>query len=703
MRRTVAARLRQAFIAAAATFAVVALPPARGSEANPGAELLLDRIDQLVRLGYDHPDKALAALDQLQAQTDAPSPALRREFLLASGIVVAQAGRTATAGASAERLLALSREQQDALAGAGSNLVRAVAAETAGQLDVGAALAQSAATIYELGCPLPNSPFPRASETAPAVPPSRCDHRSYWRALQMLERRALSLGQMAAAREYAQAAFDVAAWAGDAARKAQSLAGMAYVAARSGQPDVAQRSIGQARRMATATNNSYVIARVRANEARIADLRGDFDAGLRITEEAHVIASRSGARRMEAVLLSNLSDSYIRRQRPADALRVADAALPVVREFNDQRMERVLINNRGLAKIGLGRIAEGKQDLARVVDLWKMSGQVANEALTLREYGEALARAGDWRGALGLYHRERALSAEVMKASGELVLREMQTRYDAEAKRRSIELVTRDNALKTAALANRELMQRIWLLLAALMALSLSLAVLLYRRVRRTNRQLEASHAQLRVASERDPLTDLANRRHFHAVMQARDRDAADGFAGTLLLVDIDHFKHINDGHGHAAGDAVIVEVARRLADTVRDVDLVVRWGGEEFLVLASGLSTEQADHLAARLLQAVGCAPVLVEQQAVWVTASIGYACFPLPPYGVPVQWEQAINLADMSLYTAKSQGRNCAVGLVSASAPDLASLRAIENDFERAWHEGRVSLRQTAGPGRQ
>ena len=90
-----------------------------------------------------------------------------------------------------------------------------------------------------------------------------------------------------------------------------------------------------------------------------------------------------------------------------------------------------------------------------------------------------------------------------------------------------------------------------------------------------------------------------------------------------------------------------------------------------------------------------------MYKRQALRVTASIGYARFPLPPYGAAVPWEQAINLADMALYSAKSQGRNRAVGLASASAPDAAVLRAIEADFERAWHEGRVTLRQTAGPG--
>src|SRR5205085_8590310 len=123
----------------------------------------------------------------------------------------------------------------------------------------------------------------------------------------------------------------------------------------------------------------------------------------------------------------------------------------------------------------------------------------------------------------------------------------------------------------------------------------------------------------------------------------------------------------------------------------VRGEDLVVRWGGEEFLILATTLTTEQTDQLAARVLASIGSTPVMVENQALWVTASIGYACFPLPPYSVPVHWEQAVNLADMALYTAKSQGRNRAVGLASASASDAQSLRAIESDFARAWHVGR------------
>jgi diguanylate cyclase (GGDEF)-like protein len=682
-------------LAAAALLASLAGPLA----AAPSLE---DRVDEVMLAGFDRPAEALADLRQLRAATP-DTPGRERLLLKAEGVVQAQAGRVAEAGQVAERLLLLSREQADPLAGASSNLIRAVVAETAGQLDVAAALAQSALSVVQPAC-APSSGAAgvanAAASAGDAATAPTCDWRLLWRALQVLERRALSLGHFAAAREHARAAYDAADAAGDTRRKSLSLSMLGYIAARNGELDDALRTIAQAKRMAGTLGDPVAMARVRLNEARIADARGDVDAGLRATEDAYLLAQRAGARRLEAVLLTNLSDAYVRRQRPADALRAADLALPIVRSFNDLRTELVLVNNTGLAKIGLKRIAEGKQDMARVMEAKAKSGAIADQAVTLREFGEALAAAGDWRGALDLYHRERKLSGEVMATNRGIVIKEMQMRYDAEAKQRSIEIVRRDNALKSEALVNRDLTQRIWLAAVALLLLATALSLLLVRRVRETQRRLEASQARLRVASERDPLTLLANRRHFHAVMDAASHSSA-GFAGALLMVDIDHFKHVNDRHGHKAGDIVLVEVARRLLAAVRDGDLVVRWGGEEFLVVAGRLTIEQSDQLAARILASLGDAPIAVDGRAIRISASIGHACYPLPPYGVPVPWAQAINLADMALYSAKSHGRNRAVGLVSASAQDAAALRAIEEDFERAWHEGRVTLRQTPGPG--
>ena len=125
----------------------------------------------------------------------------------------------------------------------------------------------------------------------------------------------------------------------------------------------------------------------------------------------------------------------------------------------------------------------------------------------------------------------------------------------------------------------------------------------------------------------------------------------------------------------------------------MRQDDLVVRWGGEEFLVYMPGVTLAQAQALAERVLQAVGATPVALPAGSLAVTASVGYGCFPLPPTRLALSLERAINLADMALYTAKNQGRNRAIGIASVLADDAVALRAIEADFDQAWHSGLVA----------
>jgi diguanylate cyclase (GGDEF)-like protein len=647
-----------------------------------------DRIDALVNDGYERPAQAVTALNLVEREGPLTTDG-RRILLQAIGSVEAQAGNAAQAGAVADRLVALAPDDASGRALASSNLVRAILAENAGQLDVAAALAQSTLPTFQAACP---------GAAAGAVESLECDYRSAWRALQILERRAQSQGLSVTATTHAQAALALAEWAGDARRRALNLSALAMYAAGRGEHETTRQLLAQARRLAVQLDDPVAQARVANTEAFLADGQGDRPGALRFYNEALALAVLAQAPRLQGTLLTNLSDAYIRRERPADALRAADRALAIVRQHGDRVTERVLINNAGIAKIGLGRIAEGKQDLARLLELRQQSGETGGQVTTLREFGEALAAAGDARGALELYHRERALSDELMRANRSIALKELQARNDADARERDIQMLARDNALKTEALANRDLQQRIWWLLAAVMLLAIGLVAMLYLRVRETHQRLAASHQQLQAQSERDPLTNLANRRHFQAVMTQLCRSG--GFEGALLLVDIDHFKRVNDVHGHAAGDQVLVEVARRLNEAVRSDDLVVRWGGEEFLILAPRAAPEQAEQMAMRVLRIIGQAPFVVDAQALHVTASIGYARFPLPPYAIEVPWEQAINLADMALYTAKNQGRNRAVGIVSSTAATPEALREVEGDFDRAWHQGRVTLLQTPGP---
>jgi diguanylate cyclase (GGDEF)-like protein len=665
------------------------------TEPAPPRNAFEERVDTIAREGFERPGQALAALTQLQA-SHADSIEERRVILQAMAGIEAASGAATRANALAEQLLALAPNDASGRAGAGATLVRAQVAENAGRTDLAAPLVQAALAVFQSGCPL-------AGGSASPADATGCDYRSTWGALHMLERDARSRGVPATAEIHAKAALALAEWAGDTWRESASLISLAVLAQGRAEDDSAQRLLARARHLAMLNKDLAQQARVYAGEGQVASLLGQRSRALRAHEAGLALAVQANAPRLQAQLLIDLGDTYARLGRPGDALRAAERALVIVRQNHDVRSERVLIGRTGLAKIGLGRVAEGKQDLARALEFWQQGGQTGQQADTLLEFGEALASAGDASGALELYHRERTLSADLMQVNRGIELQELQSRNDAKARERDIELLSGDNSLKSAALANRDLQQRIWWLLAAVMLLAIALAAILYRRVRGAHLRLAAGQVQLQAQSERDPLTNLANRRHFHAVM-ARLCGVGRGFEGALMMVDLDHFKHVNDRHGHAAGDQVLVEVARRLHQAVRSDDLIVRWGGEEFLVLAPHAANEQAKQMAARVLRLLADAPVHVgagpDARELRVTASIGYARFPLPLCAATVPWEEAVVLVDMALYTAKDQGRNRAVGIVSSTAATAEALRDVQANFDTAWHDGRITLLQTVGP---
>lgn len=155
-----------------------------------------------------------------------------------------------------------------------------------------------------------------------------------------------------------------------------------------------------------------------------------------------------------------------------------------------------------------------------------------------------------------------------------------------------------------------------------------------------------------------DALTGLANRRHFDEQL-SRVIAETDRFGGTcsLLLIDLDHFKSINDQHGHDAGDTVLRHVSSVLGDAVRTVDLCARFGGEEIAILLRQTSQAGALELAERLRATIERRPTRYGGQPIRATASIGVATYPTPvPNG---DW--LLVAADRALYEAKAAGRNC------------------------------------------
>ncbi|MDP2008049.1 MAG: diguanylate cyclase [Rubrivivax sp.] len=527
---------------------------------------------------------------------------------------------------------------------------------------------------------------------------SDCDWRNTWEARMLLARHALRRGLSSVALEHALAAVELARAAGDTEHLAPALAVSADLSGMEGDTAKEQQLLAQALRMARLHGSPALGARVSIYETSIQRRRGDLGSARRSAEAGYALAQQSGVPRLVMQHLLTLSDALVADGQPRAALKATEQGLPLARQLGDERSERALTHNGALARIGLGQMPQALQVLEGLLAAYRASGASGDEAIALREFADAFAAAGNLPAALALYHRERQLAAQMMAANRDAALAELRQRHDQEAQQRRLALLTGESRLMSAQLDNRAAMQKVWATGAAVLLLAVLLLGLMAHRVRELNRRLEHNQAFLRAQSHRDPLTGLSNRRGLHDAAAARGLDVQ--FDGALLLVDIDHFKRVNDGHGHAAGDVVLVEVARRLAEVVRGDDVLVRWGGEEFLICLPGVDAQHASTLAKRVLQALGGEPVALPGGPLRVTASVGYGCFPLPPSRLPLSLERAINLADMALYTAKNLGRNCAVGISQAQAADAEALRALEADFDQARHEGRVVLEELAGP---
>ncbi|HET6284418.1 MAG TPA: GGDEF domain-containing protein [Polyangia bacterium] len=169
----------------------------------------------------------------------------------------------------------------------------------------------------------------------------------------------------------------------------------------------------------------------------------------------------------------------------------------------------------------------------------------------------------------------------------------------------------------------------------------------------------EQFQRQMYESAVRDVLTRLFNRRHFaQQLVLEHAFSVRHGSALTVILLDIDHFKRVNDTFGHPAGDFVLREVARRVVSAVRAEDLVARYGGEELAVLCRQTTLEQGQVLAERLRAAVGGEPVIwAGQTSIPVTASLGVAT--MPAEGINGE-EELVKAADRALYQAKHAGRN-------------------------------------------
>jgi diguanylate cyclase (GGDEF)-like protein len=247
------------------------------------------------------------------------------------------------------------------------------------------------------------------------------------------------------------------------------------------------------------------------------------------------------------------------------------------------------------------------------------------------------------------------------------------------------------------------------------------------RRFRRRTHQLEnllsartielaIANADLERLSITDPLTGLKNRRFLEFSISedlARLRRyyqhsggdgnniAEEGVNIGFLVIDIDYFKQVNDRFGHAAGDSILRQIGSICSSVVRESDTTLRWGGEEFLIIARSPIGNDSATLAERLRKQIEATTFFVgnEHRTIRLTCSIGFAAWPFFKCAPDaVGWQDVLGLADRCLYLAKNSGRNAWIGV--SCRPDYtgnAESRLL-NDFRAAEAKGIIKIESSA-----
>ena len=630
------------------------------------------------------PVKASKALAQLEPQVRQAEPRSQAQYLSLLTMARRGIGETEPASESAEQLYALGRAQHDSVILAKGLIARAYVAFGRDDLTLSHQLVWDAERIANQG-----------SDAALKIEAAIVSGQSY-----------AEDGNFPAALARLQSAVAQARRYGQPLELLMALNAMAFLHGQTRDFDKGFEVLAEAIPLAERLHSLARLSALKNTEYGLSVQTGQPARGLKALLDALGLQRQIGADTMIVNTLVNLSDSYLQQHDYAHAVTYASEALAGATRFRQQGAQATARLNIGHAYIGLGRLAEGKRSVEEGLKWYEKTGDKPELQAVLIEYGASLERAGDLAGAVGAYHRERTLSDELFEERRQKATMSLQAQYEAEKKQRQIEVLQRDNRVKSAEIYSRTLEQRMWWLLALVLALASAIVGILYRNVRHANAQLHVKNLELKQQSSRDPLTSLYNRRHFQEFMRAYQATTAppypqadDDLVGALFLLDVDHFKNINDRYGHAAGDAVLRAISDSLREILRETDMIVRWGGEEFLAFLPTIRRHRVDEIARRLLNGIGELRVKYQDVQIVTRVSIGFAPFPLVPGEQALPWERAVNLVDMALYMAKAHGRNRAYGVRGFANFSQTSMEDIEQDLERAWRAGFVDLHVVVG----
>jgi diguanylate cyclase (GGDEF)-like protein len=399
-----------------------------------------------------------------------------------------------------------------------------------------------------------------------------------------------------------------------------------------------QRAAGLTREQIVTTHNIGRAAEALKEWRRARDA---FETALSLSRELRY-------ERGEAYALRGLASVALAEQRAQDAVRLLDAAQSLQRNTPDARLAALIDLARGMALRALGQPKEAREKLRLALDSFRQSDAQGEMATTYDELAAVDGELGDWRRAFQWKEAAKVTAEQLLRHQLDQRFATLRVEFDTARQQQENEALRRENEARGQALVQSRLAKNLQYTVLALTGLLAVLLATLAWHQRRSSKRMGA-------LAMTDELTGLPNRRSVLAripsLLQSQDEAPA-----TLIIFDIDHFKQINDGFGHAAGDQVLNAVADRLRGALQAPEFYGRIGGEEFLIALPRTSLREGLARAEFLRIQIAS----IETRGLFggnrpITASFGVT---LSARGDSVS--SVLQRADAALYRAKRGGRN-------------------------------------------
>ncbi len=431
------------------------------------------------------------------------------------------------------------------------------------------------------------------------------------------------------------------------------------------------------------------IAAAHAEQGAVVEARANYAQALALARANHLPI---------AGILNDLGDMLQKHGHADQALPLFREAVAAFERAGDKSDAAVAYSNLGATLVDLGQRQAAAKAFDRSLALFAKSDDVDTRLELYPRMVDNLAALGRYREALALMRDFKKTSDAHVTVESSTQVAKLQSVIEVERQKSLLADAARQQAAQLVRLDQlRARAQRQRLLDEAMLGALVLLALVTLIKIResRMRRQLnqELAHRNVEVQtqhrdlaklnetilrqSEEDPLTGLRNRRFGQAWLEQlaanqleSQRQGHRVTPALLMLLDIDHFKQINDTYGHEAGDQALMHFADVLRDCSRQSDVLIRWGGEEFLWVCPESPLSEAPGLLARLRQEGLRQPLRLQDHPVRLTVSMGVCAFPLCPDQTG-DWAQCLRVADAALYRAKILGRDRWVGFASAMAP--------------------------------